>query len=70
MEIIQGLRIRYNFKKNLEKYFPDEKLGIADRLILNSIINQQRVLGFESGGVILGTMESFGYKTQKPYKAN
>jgi len=66
----QILLRRYNRRETLEEYFPSEFLGVADRFILNLIIRKQNTLGFESLGSIMRDMESFGYKTQKPYKPN
>lgn len=70
MNLQQGLSIKYNRRENLEKYFPNEHLGVADRSILNLIIRKQKVIGVESFGDIIRSIESFGYKTQKPYKLN
>ncbi len=72
MNVQQILLGRYNRRETLEEYFPNEFLGVADRMILNSIIRKQKVLGFEAFGSIIREMESFGYKTllSKTYKPN
>ncbi|MFA7707775.1 MAG: hypothetical protein WCX73_02390 [Candidatus Pacearchaeota archaeon] len=70
MNLQQRLVIRYNKREVLEKYFPRENFGIADRLLLNRIIQEQKVLGFESYGKIMKHMEQLGYKIPKTYKLN
>lgn len=70
MNLQQVLLSRYNRRETLEEYFPREFLGVADRFLMNLAIRKQKVLGLEAFGNIMGAMESFGYKTQKPYKLN
>ena len=66
----QGLIDKYNQKNFLLEHFPNNRLGVGDRHLLNLIIRKQKIVGFEAVGNVVREMENFGYKTQKPYKPN
>jgi len=64
------------YQTNLDKYFPQEKLGVADRFLFNraiidvayqfSSLNESGPIICESLRSVFGLMEKYGFKPRKP----